>query len=111
MTQRKIRFFSSLRLTASFHALPHTLQIPDRGRWPGAIGLYYGGKLAHFGRDVHFLLRSGFEVVRQERAHLRGKNEITHLAKVNSLSLNAGNWPLRSGDCGCENDLQYELRP
>ncbi|MBA2434777.1 MAG: hypothetical protein H0V54_06780 [Chthoniobacterales bacterium] len=23
----------------------------------GAIGLYYGGKLAHFGRDVHFLLR------------------------------------------------------
>ena len=23
----------------------------------GAIGLYYGGKLAQFGRDVHFLLR------------------------------------------------------
>ncbi|MDQ3414429.1 MAG: hypothetical protein M3480_05560 [Verrucomicrobiota bacterium] len=21
------------------------------------MGLYYGGKLAHFGRDVHFLLR------------------------------------------------------
>jgi 2-dehydropantoate 2-reductase len=30
----------------------------------GAIGLYYGGRLAHGGNDVHFLLRSDFEHVR-----------------------------------------------
>ena len=32
----------------------------------GAIGLYYGGKLAHFGREVHFLLRSDYETVRKQ---------------------------------------------
>ncbi len=30
----------------------------------GAIGLYYGGRLAHGGNEVHFLLRSDFEHVR-----------------------------------------------
>jgi 2-dehydropantoate 2-reductase len=49
----------------------------------GAIGLYYGGKLAHFGRDVHFLLRSDYEIVRRKGLRLRSKTENIHVAKVN----------------------------
>lgn len=50
----------------------------------GAIGLYYGGKLAHFGRDVHFLLRHDYEVVRKRGLRLRSKTENIHVAKVNA---------------------------
>ena len=32
----------------------------------GALGSYYGAKLAHAGRNVHFLLRSDFDVVRKK---------------------------------------------
>jgi len=35
----------------------------------GAIGLDYGGKWRH-STDVHFLLRSGYEVVRKKGLHL-----------------------------------------
>src|SRR5215212_3195380 len=31
----------------------------------GAVGAYYGGRLARRGFNVHFLLRSDYEVVRQ----------------------------------------------
>ena len=31
----------------------------------GAVGSYYGGKLAHAGHEVHFLLRSDYEIVRR----------------------------------------------
>ena len=31
----------------------------------GAIGGYYGAKLSHAGQEVHFLLRSDYEYVRQ----------------------------------------------
>ncbi|MCX8109096.1 MAG: 2-dehydropantoate 2-reductase, partial [Verrucomicrobiae bacterium] len=31
----------------------------------GAVGSYYGGKLCHAGHEVHFLLRSDYEVVRK----------------------------------------------
>lgn len=48
----------------------------------GAIGLYYGGKLAHFGRDVHFLLRRDYEAVRKRGLRLRARNENLHVAKV-----------------------------
>ncbi len=50
----------------------------------GAIGLYYGGKLAHFGRDVHFLLRSDYEAVRKRGLRIRSKSENIHVAKVNA---------------------------
>ena len=50
----------------------------------GAIGLYYGGKLAHFGRDVHFLLRSDYETIRKKGLRLRSKKENIHVAKVNA---------------------------
>jgi 2-dehydropantoate 2-reductase len=32
----------------------------------GAVGCYYGGRLAQHGQDVHFLMRSDFEAVRRE---------------------------------------------
>ena len=50
----------------------------------GAIGLYYGGKLAQFGRDVHFLLRSDYETVRKRGLRIRSKSENIHVAKINA---------------------------
>ena len=50
----------------------------------GAIGCYYGGKLAHFGRDVHFLMHSNLEVVRKRGIRIRGKGANIHLAKVSA---------------------------
>lgn len=49
----------------------------------GAIGGYYGGKLAYFGRDVHFLMRGDLREVRRFGLRLRGKTENVRLAKVN----------------------------
>jgi 2-dehydropantoate 2-reductase len=50
----------------------------------GAIGLYYGGKLANYGRDVNFLLRSNYEEVRKHGLRIRSKVENIHVAKVNA---------------------------
>ena len=49
----------------------------------GAIGCYYGGKLASFGRDVHFLMRSDTSAVRKSGLRIRSKTENIHVAKVN----------------------------
>ena len=48
----------------------------------GAIGLYYGGKLAAFGRDVHFLVRSDYEALRKRGLRIRSKSENLHVPKV-----------------------------
>jgi 2-dehydropantoate 2-reductase len=37
----------------------------------GAVGGYYGGRLAQHGHDVHFLLRSDYEHVRQNGLNIR----------------------------------------
>ena len=50
----------------------------------GAIGCYYGGKLARFGRDVHFLMRSDYEVVRKRGLRIRSKDEDIHIPKINA---------------------------
>ena len=50
----------------------------------GAIGTYYGGKLAAGGCDVHFLMRSGLDEIRCRGLRIRGRNEDIHVAKVNS---------------------------
>ncbi|HEY2801835.1 MAG TPA: 2-dehydropantoate 2-reductase [Chthoniobacterales bacterium] len=50
----------------------------------GAIGCYYGGKLAHFGRDVHFLLRSDYDIVRKRGLRLRSKGENFRVPKINA---------------------------
>ena len=49
----------------------------------GAIGSYYGGKLANFGRDVHFLMRSDLREVRRSGIRIRSKSGDIHVAKVN----------------------------
>src|SRR5436305_14415002 len=48
----------------------------------GAIGSYYGGKLAYHGRNVHFLMRSGFEEVNRLGIQVRGKKESFRLPKI-----------------------------
>jgi 2-dehydropantoate 2-reductase len=37
----------------------------------GAVGSYYGARLCHAGQEVHFLLRSDFEAVRQKGVTIR----------------------------------------
>lgn len=49
----------------------------------GAIGCYYGAKLAHFGRDVHFLMRGDVGEIRRFGIRIRGQNENLRVAKVN----------------------------
>ena len=49
----------------------------------GAIGLYYGGKLAHAGRDVHFLMRGDLAGVRRNGLTVCGEGENFTVAKVN----------------------------
>ena len=49
----------------------------------GAIGGYYGAKLAHAGQEVHFLLRSDYEYVRQHGLQVDSCDGSFHLADVN----------------------------
>ncbi len=37
----------------------------------GAVGIFYGARLCRSGEDVHFLLRSDFEIVRQRGVHVQ----------------------------------------
>jgi 2-dehydropantoate 2-reductase len=48
----------------------------------GAIGSFYGGKLAYHGRDVHFLVKSGFAKIKRSGIRIRGKKENFHVARV-----------------------------
>ncbi|MFN0076704.1 MAG: 2-dehydropantoate 2-reductase [Prosthecobacter sp.] len=48
----------------------------------GAVGCYYGGRLAQHGNDVHFLMRSDFDHVRQHGLQIRsplGDFELPHV--------------------------------
>lgn len=48
----------------------------------GAIGCYYGAKLAHHGRDVHFLMRGDVTEIRRLGIRIRGPDENLDVAKV-----------------------------
>jgi 2-dehydropantoate 2-reductase len=48
----------------------------------GAIGSYYGGKLAAAGSDVHFLIRGDLETTRRRGLHIHGPGEKVTLVKV-----------------------------
>ena len=50
----------------------------------GAIGGYYGAKLALAGQEVHFLLRSDYEYVRQHGLQVDSCDGSFHLADVNA---------------------------
>ena len=46
----------------------------------GAIGSFYGGKLAVGGLDVHFLVRGGFDQIKRSGIRIRGRKENFHVA-------------------------------
>src|SRR5207253_6179337 len=48
----------------------------------GAIGSYYGAKLAHAGSDVHFLMRGDLDDVRNNGIFVRGEGENFRVAKI-----------------------------
>jgi 2-dehydropantoate 2-reductase len=50
----------------------------------GALGGYYGAKLAHAGGDVHFLMRGDLEAVRRNGLAIRSKDGDFHLPRVNA---------------------------
>lgn len=50
----------------------------------GAIGGYYGGKLAKAGREVHFLLRSDFPVVKENGLQINSVNGSFTVKQVNA---------------------------
>ncbi len=68
---------------ASRHVLPR-YRIAVVGS--GAVGGYYGAKLAHYGRDVHFLVRSEVEraALRRFGWQVKSRKEGFRVAKVNA---------------------------
>ena len=48
----------------------------------GAVGTYYGAKLAHGGSDVHFLMRGDLSDVRRNGIFVRGEDENFRVSKV-----------------------------
>ena len=50
----------------------------------GALGGYYGAKLAHSGCDVHFLMRSDLAAVRRDGLTVRSKDGDFHIPRVNA---------------------------
>ncbi len=52
----------------------------------GALGGFYGGKLAKSGQEVHFLFRSDFEFVRENGLRVDSVNGDFHLPEVNAYS-------------------------
>ena len=50
----------------------------------GAIGGFYGAKLARAGQDVHFLLRSDYEYVRENGMQVDSCDGSFHLSRVNA---------------------------
>ena len=55
----------------------------------GAVGCYYGGKLAHYGRDVHFLMRSDLAHVRRHGLRIQSREGRIHLPKVQAYATTA----------------------
>jgi 2-dehydropantoate 2-reductase len=53
----------------------------------GAIGSYYGAKLAYGGSDVHFLMRGDLNEVRAAGLYVRGKSENFRLASMPRLEI------------------------
>jgi 2-dehydropantoate 2-reductase len=49
----------------------------------GAVGGYYGGRLANAGHDVHFLLHNDYEYVRENGFHVESCNGAFHLPRPN----------------------------
>lgn len=68
----------SSELTPSPDSVPSTLgRIAIIGA--GAVGCYYGGRLAQHGHDVHFLMRSDYETVVRDGLHITSYEGDVHL--------------------------------
>ena len=52
----------------------------------GAVGCYYGGLLAHAGRDVHFLMRSDLEAVRANGLTIVTRGETLRLPRARAFA-------------------------
>ncbi|MBO7538437.1 MAG: putative 2-dehydropantoate 2-reductase [Prevotella sp.] len=52
----------------------------------GAIGGYYGGKLAHSGQEVHFLFHKDYEFVRENGLQVDSCDGSFHLDQVNAYA-------------------------
>ena len=61
----------------------HSLNLRVAVVGSGAIGSYYGAKLAYYGRDVHFLMRNDLAAVRKRGISIRSKAGNFRVAKVN----------------------------
>jgi 2-dehydropantoate 2-reductase len=59
----------------------------------GAIGSYYGAKLAHAGSDVHFLIRGNLSEVRRNGIYVRGQGENFRVPKVDCYNSTKGIGP------------------
>ena len=51
----------------------------------GAVGSYYGARLARAGHDVHFLLRSDYEAVKRDGVRIESKDGHFHVRPVSVL--------------------------
>lgn len=67
----------------NFDAFPPNYKIAVVGS--GAVGCYYGGRLANRGFNVHFLMRRDLEAVRKNGLQVRSPDGNFHLAKVNAF--------------------------
>jgi len=80
----------------------------------GAIGSFYGGKLVVGGRDVHFLVRGGFDRIKRSGIRIRGRRENFHIADAQVYQT-----PREIGPCdlvlitlkATNNDAMLELIP
>lgn len=66
----------------NFAAFPPDYKIAVVGS--GAIGCYYGGKLAQHGRNVHFLMRRDLETVKKNGLEIRSPDGDFRLPNVNA---------------------------
>jgi 2-dehydropantoate 2-reductase len=90
--------------------MTHSLRIAVIGA--GAIGSFYGGKLALGGRDVRFLVRGGFNQIERSGIRIRGRKENFHVANAQVYRT-----PMEIGPCdlvlialkATNNDASLEL--
>jgi 2-dehydropantoate 2-reductase len=59
----------------------------------GAIGSYYGAKLAHGGSDVHFLIRGDLDEIKRGGIRVRGRDEDFRVEKINCYNSTAAIGP------------------
>ena len=76
----------------------------------GAIGGYYGAKLAQAGKDVHFLLHSDYEYVKEHGLQIDSCDGSFHLSKVNAYS-RPKDMPVCDVVLVCLKSLNNHMRP